>query len=247
MNKLDIKLGGHHFTADDLLFLQTCLSDTIKAFAQMFEDSALILFGVEFSIAGPTLNWTAGWVYINGEVCKVDAGSATLASNNTMVIVQTYDPEGQQTYEDLNLEDTYVIRKATISGTGGGANLYTNLKRVKLGAVGDWNSLSSYYAGSWGPQSGGVVPGYRKNGIKEVVMKGAIEINNWASPADAVAFTLPVGFRPSELTSVPVCATVNTNFTVLMVDISVGGDVVPQGLSTNDDVVLFLDGIRFQG
>ncbi|MBL7902959.1 MAG: hypothetical protein JNK73_13260 [Bacteroidia bacterium] len=243
MKKIDVKLGGHHFTGDDLLFVQESLTEAVKVFAEMFGNSFFAIYGVEVSIAGPTISWTAGWLYINGEICKVDAGSATLASNDTFVIQETYDSAGNQAYEDLNVEDTYVIRKATISGTAGGPNHYTNLKSISLGVVGGWQPLT--YSGDWVNSS--VIPAFRKNQIQEVVFKGSIQITNYDATPDAVAFTIPAGYRPKAYTIVGLPALVNSiEYKTLVVLINdVNGVVAPLGIQPGDDVTIFLADLRF--
>jgi hypothetical protein len=245
MKKLDIKLGGHHLTGDDLLYVQSSLVEGLKAFVDMFGSTAAVLYGVEFSVAGPTLSWTAGWVYINGEICQMDAGSATLASNNTLVIVETYDSAGNQTYEDLNVEDTYVIRKATVSGTAGGANLYTNLSRLSLNAIGAWQSLNPIYGGSWaGLLIHTTSPGYRKNQMSEVVFKGTIGISGFATPADDVAFTLPSGYRPKDQITTYARCILNAVDTFIELNIDTNGDVSPIGLVASDNCQIHLYDVR---
>src|SRR5690606_10941470 len=116
MRAINIDLGGHHLTGDDILYVQEALKEAVLAIAGLTEQTFIKIQGVEISFPGANIQWTAGWVMMNGELLKVDAGIAAAAGNNTFQIVETNDPAGQQTYEDLNTVETYKVRKATILG-----------------------------------------------------------------------------------------------------------------------------------
>jgi hypothetical protein len=249
MNKIDIKLGGHNLLREDFLFMQKQLSDAIKGLAEMTGSSCIILSGVVVTTPS-TINWTAGWIYLNGELCEVQAGSAAYPANNTFVIVETYDAAGNQVYEDLTAEDTYIYRRATIQGNAGGVNLVSTARRMSEWFSNDsvdYISLNTVVAGAWQIPASGIIPTYRKNKAFDVELKGSLSVLSYASPGDLVMCTLPVGYRPAGGGSHRfVCsAIVNGTRTALHVEILDTGEVKVYGLAASDAAEVFLDNIVF--
>ncbi|WP_317899413.1 hypothetical protein [Aurantibacillus circumpalustris] len=239
MKKLDIKLGGHNFTGDDLLFLQSSLNEAFIAFIQAFMGDYVILSGIVYTNAAGTLSWTAGWLYMQGEIFQVDAGSTPVSGNPAWEIVETYDPAGNQQYEDLNIEDTYVIRKAAATATGGGAYLWTTARR--LGAWKNWAVLT--YNGAW--NASGTAPLAGMNIIGDVIMRGTVTVASYSAGTDTVICTLSTTLRPQELRTVAAPALINGAKTFIHLQIDTTGEVKPLGLSGTDAVFVYLDGVRF--
>lgn len=239
MKKLDIALGGHPLAGDDLLFLQSSITEGLTALAAGLGGSLFIISGVEITVAAGTITWTAGWMYINGEICQVDSGSATLASNNTFTIVQTYDSAGNVVYEDLTTKDTYLIRKATISGTAGGANVYTNARRLS-----NYNDRSgTTLLGSWAAP--GAAPVVYKDITGATRFTGAVQATSYSSGTDSIITTLATQYRPDTLRRVIAPALIGSSVTLVHLTIDTNGDVSPLGLTTGNNVTIYLDGISF--
>ena len=87
---------------------------------------------------------------------------------------------------------------------------------------------------------GAVSPlGYRRDRTGSVELRG--RLGGGASSSGAVAFTLPVGYRPAANLTLPV---VLHGGSVGYVTIYFNGQVIPQGITTGQSV--YLDGIRFR-
>lgn len=244
MNRLFIDLGGHHLVGDDLLFSQQSCEDPFPGLVETLGIPLLAISGVVLNTAGPTISWTAGWLYINGELCRVDAGAAALGTDNTWIINQTYDPLGTQVYEDLNTVNTYVLRKAIISGNAGGVNLFSNLLYLKdyflqpltaslgLGPMGlTWSGTGTYGARA------------TVNQINEVVLTGPVSTTSYNATTQAIICTL---INPPPRAYTFACAaTIGTTDTTVSVDIDVSGNVSPRGLTAGQAVTISLDSIRY--
>lgn len=239
MKTLHIGLGGHHATGDDLLWLQAGIIESFKTFLDDFIGNHVILSGVEFTIGGGDISWTAGYIYMEGEICQVDAGVAVYNANNAFEIVETYDPAGEQEYEDTVTEQTYIVRKASLTGTTGGTYLFSTARRFKSWR--EWTAAT--LLGSW--VASGAAPLYGRNLIGDVIFRGVVTEPAYASGTDSKICTLAAGYRPTYLITVIVPALVNTVKTFLHLQIDSNGDVMPLGLATNDVVVIYLDGVRF--
>lgn len=244
MKKLDIKLGGHQFFGDDLLFVQSSLAEAIVALATVSGETLVAIKGVEITVGGGNITWTAGWMVLSGELCQVDAGVAAYPANDTFVISETYDAAGNQTYEDLNVEDTYVIRKAKIQGNAGGANLYSNLTWMNMSAVKTWQDFTAITGFSWAP-SASYNPLYRKNQTSGVDLAGSIERSNFNSAFHSPIGTLPAGYRPDKTIVVGVPGTINGVAGTIMLEISTTGDFGAIGITNGDDLILYMDGLSF--
>lgn len=249
MDKLDIKLGGHHFTGDDLIWMQERIAETIKSYALVINEPLLAIWGVDISIAGPTISWSNGWLLINGEICKVVAGSATLASNNTFAIVESFDADGTQVYEDLNSENPWVTRRAVISGTAGGANSYLNIKRLKdylANEAVSYISMGTVLQPDWGWDVGvGIVPTYRLNKAFEVELNGRIEAPSVTVPSAETIGTLPVNYRPAADMWFLCSGTDNGTRTTFHVKIDASGVISTPGLIAARTYKIDLQGIIF--
>ena len=252
MNKLEIGLGGHNLTGDDILFLQTNLTDAITALAKTTGKALIAIHGVDLTFPGATIAWTAGWLYINGELCQVDAGSAAYPANNTFVIQQTVDTLGNQTYEDLTAQTPYKVRKATISGNAGGTNIQSNLAKLSdflLTDVSAWLSLNAILTGgsSWvGVNGASNVVGYRLSRSRVVELNGEVSTSNYQSATDTVIATLPAGYRPGKKLTFLCPASVGGTRTTLHVEVDITGAITPLGLSNGNNVnAIFFNNIRF--
>lgn len=248
MNFLNIGLGGHNLTADDLMWAFAQHTSVLTEICKTTQEPLLIISGCEVSIVGPNITWTAGLIFIDGEVCEVLAGSTLLATNDTWVIDVSHDPLGDQVYEDLNPEHPWVLRRALIHGNTGGSNLYTNATRLKdlfMNNPAPWVSMNFIAAGgSWVFVSGlGAVAGFRTAQSKRVELNGEAWINSFSTPADDVICQLPVG--PDKSLTFLCPAIINSVRTYIHVEVLSSGEVKPHGLSPADNCTIFLETINY--
>lgn len=241
MKKLDIKLGGHPLTGDDLLFLQNALAEAINGIANSLYGDFCILSGCDTSLSGGTLTWTDGWVFLSGELCKIDAGSAAYDGSNRFQIVETYDSAGDLVYESLSTEHTYVVRKATIDAGGhgtGSALGFSNVYRFK--DVRTWQVITPLGSWSWS----GISVSTQLNPIGEVVFRGSISVTSYNNSTDSKICTLAAQFRPQEKRTYLCAAIIAGTKTFIHVEVDSNGDVNPLGISASQAATIFLDGIK---
>lgn len=245
MKTLKIYNGGHNHVGDDLLFLQSGDQAAITSYCKTLGIPLLVITGCVVNTAGPTITWTAGWIYINGELCEVDAGVAALGTDDTWIIQETYDPIGNQQYENLTTYDTFVIRKAVISGNAGGTNLYSNAKRLR-----DFLLLDIAGSTGLGPMSlTWTLPvgssGVRRyiNQINDLVVTGPVGTSSYNSGTQSVICVLdhPPG-RPYTFCC---AAIINGTNTFVNVNVDTSGNVTPIGLTNGQAVTIYLDAIRY--
>lgn len=249
MDKLFIDLGGHHILGNDLEFLQAACQEPFKAVADTLGVTPLAVSGCVVTFGGGNINWTAGWMWINGELCKVSAGSAAYPANNTWVIVQTPDPIGNQEYEDLNTVDTYLMRRATIQGNAGGTNIHSSVKRFRdylLLEQNLWISLNLVLAGgsNWAAIDGvGAIAGYRTNRHGEVEMNGEVSVASYASGTDSVICTLPT--PPGKDLTFLCSGKLGAAYANIHVKVNTAGDVSPMNLTNGNAYIIRLEQIRY--
>lgn len=240
MKTVKIALGGHPLLGDDVEYLQTAQTEGLITFLQYFFGDYVILTGVEYTLAPGNISWTAGWIYLQGELCQVDAGVAVYTTDNFWQIVNVVDVSGNRVYEDLNPETPFITRKATLTGSGVvSPYLFNSAKRLK--AWRDWTPPT--YSGDWA--ASGTSPQFGHNLIGEIVMRGIVINLSWSASTDTIIFTLPAGYVPAQLRTLIAPAIVNTVKTFLHIQIDVNGDVKPLGLTALDNVTIYLDGLRF--
>jgi hypothetical protein len=107
---------------------------------------------------------------------------------------------------------------------------------------GSWTALT--LTNGWTPTAG-YTPDYRKSACGEVTLRGRVD--NTANRAAGNAFplaTLPVGFRPPNVVTVPVSANANQAGAVTYVEIDTVGRVYYQGTAVGLSAFLDLN-VRF--
>ncbi len=235
MKKLDIQQGGHPLTGDDLLYMQSALIEVISKIVKSQFGDFVVLDGFEYSISAGTITWTDGWFYMDGEIYKIDAGSASYSSNNTIAVVETSDPAGDVTYENTDTVSTYLVRKVTVSGYTTGNRSIPYVKRVK-GFV-EWANVT--LLGNWTAPSMAPVVGLNANGA--ALMKNAVAVVSYNNSADTVLFNVAAAYRPVVTKYVTVAAIAGSSYSSVVIEINTDGDIKPKGLSNGTAYTLFLD------
>lgn len=248
MRKIHVGLGGHPYTGDDVLFVQSATAEVFTQLLNAFVGDAVILSGCVVTITtvvtpNDTINWTAGVLYMNGEVFAVDSGSTSYLIDNAWEVIETNDPAGTTEYKDGNTVETYKIRKAKIGTTTGGSYAWTSFKKLKSWR--NYAALAPLFSGNWA--TSGAAPQYGNTLIGEVMFRGIVTVASYASGTDSVIATLPAGFVPfanSRFLVAP--AIVAGTRTILHIEINAAGQMKPLGLTNGQSVTLYLDGLRFK-
>lgn len=135
MNKLLFREGGQPFYLDDLDFIQSAFTDTVKGIVSTYGN--VILSGCNvpppIAIAGrpTTYRWEEGYIAINGEVYRVEEGSfeGGLNANLYWKVVST---EGQkEIYENTSENNVYQYRKVELTDTVTSSDIYVSASAIK--------------------------------------------------------------------------------------------------------------------
>jgi hypothetical protein len=122
MNKLKTTdNGGHPFELDDIRFMDEAYRDGLKGVLSAFGALAITdgfkISGCGVTVGGGNYTWTDGYIALNGEVLKVDAGSVPYPAGGNILtwdVVSTFDAAGLEQFEDGVSRDTYEVRKGAL-------------------------------------------------------------------------------------------------------------------------------------
>lgn len=142
MNELKTTgLGGFPLVLDDIRFQYAAIKEALKGIVSTFSlqnvDSlsapkAVILWGCGVTVdavsVSPLVKYIVaeGFISLGGEVFYVPATSININNTDTVyfVISESYDATGSKTFADSSVQDTYLIRRATISASYAGSASY---------------------------------------------------------------------------------------------------------------------------
>jgi hypothetical protein len=121
MKKIELSnLGGHPLKTDNFTHLMGGVVETFdnlcKGVAYQ-QQVGFRLWGVNFTVLTSTdATWTAGAIYLQGEICNVDAGSASKTGVQVFKWskVTTALPIDPQTYADASSRDVHLETKAVL-------------------------------------------------------------------------------------------------------------------------------------
>ena len=257
MNKVLTNItGGYPRVIDYLGFMDESIREAFQGILSCYgldDDESFIISGVEPEDMGAQWAWNDGYISINGEVLKVDAGTCPIGTPVTgnvygWEIVETYDTSGNFQFFDLTTHDVYQIRKAKIGYFPEPAGGYTpayaptmfSLMESKLAALFPSNLYNAVtFNGNW--TNGSVNIGALKGRNNTIYIKG--NTNHPSTATDGLLFTLPAGFRPLYQLIRPVVIGGGTQ-DVAYVKIETDGKVSLMGSSTATDV--YFDGLSFK-
>ncbi len=121
MKKIDLSnTGGHPLKTDNFTHLMTGIQEALinLGFGLGFDGSpGFKLWGINYTVLTSTdITWTAGAMYINGEICAVPAGSATKTGGQVFKFERytTALPIDPQTYADAATHDVHLETYARI-------------------------------------------------------------------------------------------------------------------------------------
>lgn len=195
---------------DDFQFIQDAINEGLKGALHRFTAGSsgnMILSGCGVTDNGAgNYDVAEGYVVLGYEICYVPAHSFVSASGlsgSSIKLSTTYDSDGQDTFADAVVRDTYEVRRALASdGLSGGneivldapdklqVSVYDVMKTLRtetdsltdlnsfsnLGDVDEWGDIVNVRVKSTGTYSEDVV----------------IELEGWCQ-----VFQLPAGFRPT--------------------------------------------------
>lgn len=246
MKKLHIDFGGHTLTAQGTKLLQEGPTEALIAFVSSF-GSQFILSGIDLTY--PTANeitWTAGWLFMDGELLQVEAGTIDLGVNadlnSKFSIVQTYESIGSLTYEDLTVVDTQIVRKATIVlGSGSGdPRRPSQVNRLKNFRNYSPLTLTSGYT------SHVRTPVYGRTVLGDVYLLGGVSNTSFNTSSHAVIGVLPAAHRDGEIRRFICAGFIGGTSTPVQVEVDgTTGEIKPIGLTNGQNVQISLDSIRY--
>lgn len=258
MNRLNLTfLGGDPLTLDDLEFLQNALIETLTGVASVFQNGTLdpiIVSGINFVTSGSNYIVSNGYIIYNKEFYYVEGGTFPTSTVFCIDIAEAYDSAGNQTFEDLTVNQTWIIRRGKVKGiTGGPGEIdiadFISLKQAyqSLGILFSeetlWTNLGLQttwlsYGGSFG------TPRYRKDKIGHVELDCSVK--NVDTSNGSLIAQLPVGFRPLYKKYFAVAAYVNGINRICQISIDGTGNIIYAEPTPSDNIsYLSLSGIRF--
>jgi len=219
MKELQIQLGGLKPSADDLMHLQNGITESMmhlnkgllpfdqQAFPSSgFPIGGFKLWGCEMTVSGGglTLSWTAGAIFLQGEILPVEPGTINRPAGSTWTwIFEVQETWGQSEYESGPMQDTRLTTTATLVAYQNTLfNLVTYydcpyLFEVIAGKVvatdSDPGSFDADTGASWGVLSSNVEIAYNRaiNGL--VSLNFTVNTSTVTGSTAWLSWTLPQG------------------------------------------------------
>jgi hypothetical protein len=182
MNELKTTgLGGFPLVLDDIRFQYAAIKEALKGIVSTFSlqsmdglsaPRAVILWGCGVTVdavsVSPLVKYTVaeGFISLGGEVFYVPTMSINVNSTDTVyfVITESYDATGSKTFADASVQDTYLVRRATISASYAGSAYYAAItstvdfkSMIRANILPIWTLLSPTFPSGC---SGSVALGY---------------------------------------------------------------------------------------
>lgn len=122
-------VGGFPFVLDDLRWEGDAVREAFEGLVTAWGGDLLTdtyrLVGAEVTPSGPNFSVAAGFVVIEGEVCKVDSILVPAPTGSNVLqwaVSETTDPAGDKTFLSGPSYSTYRIRKAVVVDIPAGTN-----------------------------------------------------------------------------------------------------------------------------
>ena len=252
MNKLLSNInGGIDFTWDDIRWEQDAVREAFAGLLSAFgnDPKGFIISGCERHVGPTTITWSAGWIFLNGEILKILSGSMSGLVNSDWTYFDveiTYDTSGTEILEAGGPSiETYQIRRGKVIDKG--SALITELPFVYSKRLSNSiNEMNKSESTDWidgHPSAFAENVWYRKDSCGFVHLKGFFE------GGKVIRFILPEGFRPANNYTFDILA-ISKNIlnpsSIKKIYIETDGNV----LSTVDDTdtinIVVLQGISFK-
>jgi len=203
MNRLKLELAGRMpLFGEDQYYMETYLREGIQAILKAFDTDPLhgfVIAGCEYDTENDVIS--AGYIYLNGEMIKVDAQSSTPVSEYICCFTLVTTDYTPRVFGDGVTRNVRIMELGQNSWyTSQPANSVnindTLLKRISAGLVNEgWKTftLESGYTHATPTLK------YRKNKVNNVEISGSFS----GLVGDHFA-TLPVGYRPPYDVVIPI-------------------------------------------
>lgn len=126
MDKLELGFqGGDPLTLDDLEFMQNSIRDAFKGLASVFQYGSgdpVLIYGLNAVVSGSDNIFSDGYIIYNKEIYFVQGGTFAISSVLVIDVSQTYDTNGDQTFENLTVNQTWAVRRGILKISTGGPN-----------------------------------------------------------------------------------------------------------------------------
>lgn len=129
MNKLLFSEGGQPLYLDDLDFLQNSFADSVKGLASPFGN--VILSGCVISSSDNKTSWTDGYLVIDGEIYKVDAGNISNPAPVTIYWKVVRTNEQLEVFENNSEKHVYQLGKAILVELVEQSDKYVDAKTIR--------------------------------------------------------------------------------------------------------------------
>jgi hypothetical protein len=229
MDKLNTApLGGVKLDQEDIEFWDVAIREVFKALSQAL--------GGNFRVGAATYNppdpggfdiplsWNEGYVFINGECFRVDAGGPINVNSDPSdgqqvywALEVTYPPSGAEFNIPGDPINTYIHRRAVIKESPGPAvsetdylalvdNVLASNKVITQQVInstllkGTWANFSALETGF--ANAVGRILRYRKEALDVIRLSGALKVTATIAPGTPF-YQIPVGLRPTRTFSLP--------------------------------------------
>lgn len=229
MDKLNTApLGGVKLDQEDIEFWDAAIRDVFKAFS--------LALGGNFRVGASTFNppdpggfdiplsWNEGYVIINGECFRVEAGGPINVNSDPgdgqqvyWALEVTYPPSGAEFNIPGDPINTYIHRRAVIKESPGPAAVESDylalvddvlssnkvIAQQVIGSTllkGTWSNFTALLTGY--TNAVGRTLKYRKESLDIVRLSGAVKVTSTITPGSPF-YQLPVGMRPARSFSQP--------------------------------------------
>lgn len=171
MNKLQTNYdGGMPLELDDIRWEDAAVREALKGIMMGLVDTedGVIMQGCGVGDQGTTWNFGAGFIYWKNEIFYVPGGVINKTGHTVYWDIEvTYDPTGNETFEDVGVHDTYEIRRMTLKDDATPPDPYMpvdaktliDVLKERLGLVDTGWSTESYSAGNFSALSGTLTMG----------------------------------------------------------------------------------------
>jgi len=244
--------GGMPFELDDLDYLQNGINEAFKDMFSAYGDS-FVLTGCEVTTAVPNYNVSAGLIVLNGEVLPFAGGSVPISLNvDYFELSITYDPAGNEVFQDTSTHDTYAIRSAVLASAGvQPSNTLAISPRVTIHDIvrekaGESTASQVSDANNWTPlaltgsATAIITPEYMVKDDGQVLFRGSFQTSG-GSGFMVAAGGLPTTARPAQNKDFNVV--LDSTYQVAVCQVQAGGGVFVNGVSANATV--YLDGVSY--
>ncbi|MDB9498561.1 hypothetical protein [Nodularia spumigena] len=225
MNRLEtLNNGGFPLTLNDFRYadaaVRQALYGVFSAYSDLLPGNGFIISGCTWVTATAGQSYTAGFIFIAGEIVQCDGGvfpTRPVGESYIWDVVEIADPAGVKVFRNQASNNTYFERRAVIISAlvpppPSTSYLPLNAPRLAKKMYDSINSLALFankqqeswsivgvtvpYDAGFSNMVGGRGLQFRKDDFGVVTIRGDVAASVVSSPTTSI-FTLPVGYRPT--------------------------------------------------